>query len=211
MNINMDFNAINKTELFTKEIMDNYDESHNFSHALRVKNLATKIAVSENLNDNEIFEVMLAALVHDICDHKYNNGECQEDKLRNFFENIVDTNTTNKVVYLACNISLSKEINMKNKITKCIDYNLNKQLDCIRDADRIESLGSMGISRYFTYGIIHRNSDIDTIIKNIEHRTAILMQHIKTELGRKISQDKYNIVKMFIDDYYDSIHNYHNY
>jgi len=72
-------------------------------------------------------------------------------------------------------------------------------------------LGSMGISRYFTYGIIHRNSDIDTIIKNIEHRTAILMQHIKTELGRKISQDKYNIVKMFIDDYYDSIHNYHNY
>ncbi len=211
MNISMDFNAINKTELFTKEIMDNYDESHNFSHALRVKNLATKIAVSENLNDNEIFEVMLAALVHDICDHKYNNGECQEDKLRNFFENIVDTNTTNKVVYLACNISLSKEINMKNKITKCIDYNLNKQLDCIRDADRIESLGSMGISRYFTYGIIHRNSDIDTIIKNIEHRTAILMQHIKTELGRKISQDKYNIVKMFIDDYYDSIHNYHNY
>jgi uncharacterized protein len=211
MNINMDFNAINKTELFTKEIMDNYDESHNFSHALRVKNLATKIAVSENLNDNEIFEVMLAALVHDICDHKYNNGECQEDKLRSFFENIVDTNTTNKVVYLACNISLSKEINMKNKITKCIDYNLNKQLDCIRDADRIESLGSMGISRYFTYGIIHRNSDIDTIIKNIEHRTAILMQHIKTELGRKISQDKYNIVKMFIDDYYDSIHNYHNY
>jgi len=211
MNINMDFNAINKTELFTKEIMDNYDESHNFSHALRVKNLATKIAVSENLNDNEIFEVMLAALVHDICDHKYNNGECQEDKLRSFFENIVDTNTTNKVVYLACNISLSKEINMKNKITKCIDYNLNKQLDCIRDADRIESLGSMGISRYFTYGIIHRNSDIDTIIKNIEYRTAILMQHIKTELGRKISQDKYNIVKMFIDDYYDSIHNYHNY
>ena len=78
----MDFNAINKTELFAKEIMNNYDESHNFSHALRVKNLATKIAISEKLNDNEIFEVMLAALVHDICDHKYNNGECQEEKLR---------------------------------------------------------------------------------------------------------------------------------
>jgi len=53
---------------------------------------------------------MLAALVHDICDHKYNNGECQEEKLRSFFESIIDTHTTNKVVYLACNISLSKEI-----------------------------------------------------------------------------------------------------
>lgn len=207
----MDFNAINKTELFANEIMDNYDESHNFSHALRVKNLATKIAISEKLNDNEIFEVMLAALVHDICDHKYSNGECQEDKLRSFFENIVDIYTTNKVVYLACNISLSKEIEMKNKNTKCIDYNLSKQLDCIRDADRIESLGSMGISRYFTYGIVKRNSNIDTVIKNIEYRTTILMQHIKTDLGRKISQDKYKIVKMFIDDYYNTIYNYHNY
>ena len=207
----MDFNAINKTELFAKETMDNYDESHNFSHALRVKNLATKIAISEKLNDNEIFEVMLAALVHDICDHKYNNGECQEEKLRSFFEGIVDSHTTNKVVYLACNISLSKEIETKNTNTKCIDYNLNKLLDCIRDADRIESLGSMGISRYFTYGIIKRNSDIDTVIKNIEHRTTILMQHIKTDLGKKISYDKYKIVKMFIDDYYNTIYNYHNY
>jgi uncharacterized protein len=207
----MDFNAINKTETFTKEIMDKYDESHNFNHALRVKNLATKIAISEKLNDTEIFEVILAALVHDINDHKYNSSDNQEDILRNFFENILDKHTTEKVIYLACNVSLSKEIEMVKINTKCIDYNLNKQLDCIRDADRIESLGSMGISRYFTYGIIHRNSNIDTIIKNIEHRTGILMQHIKTNEGKRISNDKYNIVKMFIDDYYDTIHNYHNY
>lgn len=211
MNSIMDFNAINKTETFAKEIMDKYDESHNFSHALRVKNLATKIAISEKLNDTEIFEVILAALVHDINDHKYNNGDNQEDILRNFFENILDKHTTEKVIYLACNVSLSKEIEMVKINTKCIDYNLSKQLDCIRDADRIESLGSMGISRYFTYGIIHRNSNIDTIIKNIEHRTGILMQHIKTNEGKRISNDKYNIVKMFIDDYYDTIHNYHNY
>lgn len=211
MNSIMDFNAINKTETFAKEIMDKYDESHNFSHALRVKNLATKIAISEKLNDTEIFEVILAALVHDINDHKYNNGDNQEDILRNFFENILDKHTTEKVIYLACNVSLSKEIEMVKINTKCIDYNLNKQLDCIRDADRIESLGSMGISRYFTYGIIHRNSNIDTIIKNIENRTGILMQHIKTNEGKRISYDKYNIVKMFIDDYYDTIHNYHNY
>lgn len=207
----MDFNAVNKTELFAKEIMDTYDESHSFSHALRVKCLATKIAISENLNDTEIFEVILASLVHDICDKKYANGENQETKLRGFFENILDTYTINKIVYMACNVSLSEEIEMNGANTKFICYNLNKQLDCIRDADRIESLGSIGISRYFTYGIINRNSNIDTIIKNIEHRTTILMQHIKTEMGKKISQDKYKIIKMFIEDYYTTIHNYHNY
>jgi len=211
MNYLVDIEIINKTELFAKEIMDKYDESHNFSHALRVKCLATKIAISENLNDTEIFEVILASLVHDICDIKYKDEQVHEKKLTDFFEDILDTYTINKIVYLACNVSLSKEIEMNGANTKSICYNLNKQLDCIRDADRIESLGSMGISRYFTYGIINRNSNIDTIIKNIEHRTTILMQHIKTELGKKISQDKYKIIKMFIEDYYTTIHNYHNY
>ena len=211
MNYLVDIEIINKTELFAKEIMDKYDESHNFSHALRVKCLATKIAISEKLNDTEIFEVILASLVHDIGDAKYKEKKTQEEKLTEFFEKILDTYTINKIVYMACNVSLSKEIEMKNTHTKCIDYNLNKQLDCIRDADRIESLGSMGISRYFSYGIINRNNNIDTIIKNIEHRTTILMQHIKTEMGKKISQDKYKIIKMFIEDYYTTIHNYHNY
>jgi len=211
MNYLVDIEIINKTELFAKEIMDTYDDSHNFSHALRVKCLATKIAISENLNDTEIFEVILASLVHDICDIKYKDEQVHEKKLTDFFEDILDTYTINKIVYLACNVSLSKEIEMNGANTKSICYNLNKQLDCIRDADRIESLGSMGISRYFTYGIINRNNNIDTIIKNIEHRTTILMQHIKTEKGKTISQDKYKIIKMFIEDYYTTIHNYHNY
>jgi len=202
---------INKTELFAKEIMDTYDDSHNFSHALRVKCLATKIAVSEKLNDSEIFEVILASLVHDIGEHKYRGKETQEEKLKNFFEKILDTHITDKIVYLACNVSLSKEVEMNNANTKNICYNLNKQLNCIRDADRIESLGSMGISRYFTYGIEKRKNKIDVIIKNIEWRTEILIKNIRTEMGKKISQDKYAIIKLFIDDYNNTIHNYHNY
>ena len=62
-----------------------------------------------------------------------------------------------------------------------------------------------------TVEILQKNNNIDTIIKNIEHRTTILMQHIKTEMGKTISQDKYKIIKMFIEDYYTTIHNYHNY
>lgn len=211
MNYIIDIGIINKTELFAKEIMDKYDDSHNFNHALRVKCLATKIAVSEKLNDTEIFEVVLASLVHDIGGHKYKIKYTQEELLKEFFGNILDTYTIDKIVYLACNVSLSKEFELNETNTKCICYNLNKQLDCIRDADRIESLGSIGISRYFTYGIVNRKSDTDSIIKNIEHRTTILMQNIKTELGKKISHDKYVIIKLFIEDYYNTIHNYHNY
>jgi len=60
----------------------------------------------------------------------------------------------------------------------------------------------MGISRYFTYGIIKNNSKIIDIIKNIENRTNKIMNNIKTEMGKNISYEKYKIVKIFIDDYY---------
>ena len=209
-------NIINKAEKYAKEYMSKYDDSHNFDHALRVKSLATKIAVSEGLNNNEIFEIIIASILHDINDHKYsNNNMTQKETLMIFFNSIKDElneNTINRIIYLACNISLSKELSKDSKDSKdSNDSNLEKQLNCIRDADRIESLGALGISRYFTYGIINKKSNIDGIIKNIEHRTAILLNHIKTDMGKKISAKKYIIIKSFIDDYYNSIHNYQNY
>jgi uncharacterized protein len=206
-------NIINKAEKYAKEYMSKYDDSHNFDHALRVKSLATKIALSEGLNNNEIFEIIIGSILHDINDHKYSNNNMRQDEtLRIFFNSIKDEleeNTINRIIYLACNVSLTKELNKDN--TNIINYNLEKQLNCIRDADRIESLGALGISRYFTYGIINNKSNIDDVIKNIEHRTAILLNHIKTDMGKKISAKKYIIIKSFIDDYYNSIHNYQNY
>lgn len=206
-------NIINKAEKYAKEYMSKYDDSHNFDHALRVKSLATKIALSEGLNNNEIFEIIMGSILHDINDHKYSNNNMRQDEtLRIFFNSIKDEleeNTINRIIYLACNVSLTKELNKDN--TNIINYNLEKQLNCIRDADRIESLGALGISRYFTYGIINNKSNIDDVIKNIEHRTSILLNHIKTDMGKKISAKKYIIIKSFIDDYYNSIHNYQNY
>ena len=199
---------INKTERFVQKYMDNYDDSHNFNHALRVKNLAIKIAKSENMSEEEIFEITIAALVHDVSDHKYKSETSQENILKTFLKGLLIEEIVDRVVYLACNVSLSKEV---NSITRNISYNLTKQLVVIRDADRIESLGAMGISRYYMYGIVNRNSNIQNIVENIEQRTNILIKSIKTTLGKKISEDKYKIVKIFIEDYYDTIHNYHNY
>jgi HD superfamily phosphohydrolase YqeK len=57
---------LRRTEDFTKGYMKNYDDSHNFEHVIRVKNMATKIAISENLSEEQIFIIQLAALTHDI-------------------------------------------------------------------------------------------------------------------------------------------------
>lgn len=204
---------IQRTEEFVKEYMRCYDDSHSFEHVLRVKKLATEIAISENLSDKEIFEVQLAALTHDINDHKYSvENKTQEETLANFFKDILDTETMNTVILLACNVSLSNEISRESSEASeaqaaskgSIQYN-SIQLDCVRDADRIESLGSIGISRYFTYGILKNNNNIDSVIKNIESRTAMLIGRIKTTMGKMLSVKKYNILMLFIEDYYSSL------
>jgi uncharacterized protein len=190
---------IKKTEEFVKDYMKYYDDSHSFDHVIRVKNMATKIGLSENLNESQIFIIQLGALTHDINDSKYKTcDETQQNILRTFFDNLIeDKELLENVINISCNVSLSVELsNNYNSSNNCIE------LDCIRDADRIDSLGSMGISRYFTYGIIKNNSKIIDIIKNIENRTNKIMNNIKTKMGKNISYEKYKIVKIFIDDYY---------
>lgn len=192
---------INITEEFAKNYMKRYDDSHSFEHALRVKNMATRLAIAENLNDEQLFIIQLAALTHDVNDSKYNNNseDTQENILRGLFNNLInDKILLENIINTACNVSLSIELANKNNIKSI-------ELDCVRDADRIDSLGAIGISRYFTYGIVKRQSDISSIIKNIENRTNILMNNISTDMGKKISSEKYKIIRMFIEDYRDTM------
>lgn len=190
------------TEDFAKDYMKKYDDSHSFDHAMRVKNMATTLAISENLNEEQIFIIQLAALTHDINDSKYsnNNEDTQENVLRGFFNNLIDDKSIlENIIYIACNVSLSHELAKTSSSYKSIE------LDCVRDADRIDSLGAIGISRYFTYGIVNKQSNISSIIDNIENRTNILMNNINTDMGKKISTDKYRIIRMFIEDYRDTM------
>jgi uncharacterized protein len=190
------------TEDFVKDYMKTFDDSHSFEHVLRVKNMATKIALSENLSEEQIFIIQLAALTHDINDSKYRDtDETQQNILRKFFNNLIkDKDILEKLVNISCNVSLSVEL-----LNNCNNFNNCIELDCIRDADRIDSLGSIGISRYFTYGIIKKKSNIYDIINNIEKRTDKIMNRIKTNMGKTISLEKYKIIEMFINDYYNSI------
>jgi uncharacterized protein len=196
------------TEDFAKDYMKNYDDSHSFEHAMRVKNMATTLAISENLSEEQIFIIQLAALTHDINDSKYsnNNEDTQENILRTFFNNLIDDcDKLENIIRIACNVSLSVELANTNNDTKPSSSYKSIELDCVRDADRIDSLGAIGISRYFTFGIVKKQSNISNIIENIENRTNILMNNINTDMGKKISREKYRIIRMFIEDYHNTM------
>jgi uncharacterized protein len=190
---------IKETEDYVAKYMDNYDISHDFNHVIRVKNMATTIAISEDLLSDDIFVIQLGALMHDIADHKYcSEIFTQENIIRSFYEDVLSKDIIDEVVKIACNTSLSKEYNNEAPI-------ICKKLYCVQDADRIDSLGSIGISRYFAYGLIKNTTSIDGIIKNLEFRTNILMKYIKTAYAKAQAEKKYAIIQSFIEDYKNSI------
>jgi len=191
---------IKETKKFVKNYMKSYDQSHDYNHVKRVKKLALKIAKKEKVYDKlSRFKIKLASLCHDIGDSKYTNDENEQSRiLHNFFKDKIDDEIIEEIIYITTYTSLSKEMANYNNID-----NNNKILGCVQDADRIESLGSMGISRYFIYGIKKKNSNLDEIINNIKTRTKLIMKHMKTNYGKKIAKRKYKIIKNFIQDYYD--------
>jgi uncharacterized protein len=189
---------IEETEVWVKDKMKDYDCSHNFDHVLRVKKMAIKIAFKEDLKDFDIFKIVMGALTHDVADSKYSSiPNEQETSIKEFLKDkISDNSIIDEIVYIACNTSLSKEVaNIHN-----IDKN-NINLKCVQDADRIDSLGSIGICRYFMYGIHKNKSKINDIITNINNRSKIVLKFIKTKYGRKIAKRKYKIIHKFIKNY----------
>jgi uncharacterized protein len=187
---------LKETKRFVKKYMNNLDDvSHDYKHIKLVVKFSSKIAKKEGIkNSRDLFQIKMGALLHDIGDHKYTN-ENQENVLKKFLNTFKKLGKNNKkeIIEIASNVSLSKE-----------DERINYKLDIVKDADRINSLGSIGIMRYISYNII--NSDkpsFDEIINNIRDRTKRIKQYLKTTSGRKISKKHLRLISLFLNNYKD--------
>ena len=74
----------------------------------------------------------------------------------------------------------------------------------MKDADRINSLGSIGIMRYISYNIKNSNEpSFNEIIHNIKDRTKKIRKYLKTSSGRKISRKHLRLISLFLNNYKD--------
>ena len=185
---------LKKTKKFVKKYMNKINDiSHDYNHIKLVIKYSLKIAKKEGVNDiNELFIIKMAALLHDIGDHKYTNKNQKKiiNKLLNKFGKL-RKDDKKEIIEIASNVSLSKEDNRKNK-----------KLDIVKDADRINSLGAIGILRYATYNV--KNSEkpsFKEIISNLTNRTEKIKMNIKTMTGKKIAKKQLKIISKFLKNY----------
>ncbi len=137
-------NIINKTILFVKSKLENAEGGHDWFHIERV--FKNSVILADNV-DCDIMVVKLAALLHDIADSKFHNGdETVGPKMaREFLESEnLDQATIQHVIAIIENISF-KGGNIQKQF-------YSKELDIVQDADRLDAMGAIGIARAFNYG-----------------------------------------------------------
>ena len=209
----MDEDIISKTIAFVKERLLNAEGGHDWFHTHRVLKNAQLIAKTENV---DMIVVSLGALLHDIADSKFYNGdEGIGPKIsREFlFKNNVDSTIIENVIRIIENISFKggKE-NQKFR---------SPELDVIQDADRLDAIGAIGIARCFNYGGIKNRKIYDPEIKpnlkmtkeeyksssapTINHfyeKLLLLKDRMNTKTGRQIAEKRHQYMERFLKQFY---------
>ncbi|WP_312075720.1 HD domain-containing protein [Chryseobacterium sp.] len=206
-------NTIDKTIEFVKQKLEGAEAGHDWFHIERVWKLAKKIAVTENCN-MEVVE--LSALLHDIADPKFHNGdETLALKIsRDLLESLeVNEETIQQVLFIIKNISFKN----RNEVPK----DLPVELKIVQDADRIDAIGAIGIARTFNFGGFKNNlmyhPDIEpklnmskeeykksngTTINHFYEKLLLLKDLMNTEEGKKIAEERHQFMLSFLDQFF---------
>src|SRR6185312_15240989 len=127
-----------------KKELQGAEGGHDWWHIERVWRNAKLISRSEHV---DIFIVELAALLHDIADAKFHNGDenIGPEKAKQF---LVSLSVEKEIIVHVENII--RNISFKGgNFTK--DF-YSPELAVVQDADRLDAIGAIGIARAFNYG-----------------------------------------------------------
>lgn len=204
---------INKTIDFVKQTLDGAEAGHDWFHTERVWKLARKI---QKLEGGNLQIIELSALLHDIADPKFHNGdedlalELSEKFLKN--QN-VEAEIIEKVLFII------KHISFKNR--KEAPENLPLELKIVQDADRLDAIGAIGIARTFNFGGFKNNlmyhPDIKpninqtkeeykasngTTINHFYEKLLLLKDGMNTLYAKKLAEERHQFMLLFLEKFY---------
>ena len=204
---------IDTTILFVKEKLENAEAGHDWFHIERVYKNALLIAQEEEC---QLEIVKLGALLHDIADSKFHNGDetIGPKTARAFLEaQQVDQATIDHVVNIIENISF-KGGNFEKKFT-------SKELEIVQDADRLDAIGAIGIARAFNYGGFKNrslyNPSIPPVLNmskeqykksegpTLNHfyeKLLLLKEKMNTETAKKLALERHRFMEVFLSQFY---------
>ncbi|WP_316746520.1 HD domain-containing protein [Pedobacter gandavensis] len=204
---------LEKTIAFVKKTLAGAEAGHDWFHIERVYKNALLINLTEK--GDELI-VAMAALLHDIADPKFNDGD----------EEIGPQMAGDFLTELGLD---PEQIDHVQKIIRNLSYKASlgtvtfqsKELDIVQDADRLDAIGAIGIARAFTYGgyknrvlydpeiaadmhmskEVYKNSSSPTI-NHFYEKLLRLKDLMKTGTGKEIAAQRHDFMLLYLDHFY---------
>ena len=206
--------TIAKTKEYVKQTLAGQSGDHDWWHAYRVWELAQHIAEKEPA---DLFVVELAALLHDIADHKFHGGDTTigPKKAREWLESInVEEPTITHVWGIIAHISF--------KGAEVADAMQTKEGMIVQDADRLDAIGAIGIARAFSFGGSRNRELYNPEIKPEKHTTfeqykksdgttinhfyeklLLLKDRMNTTTAKRIAESRHNFMEEFLKKFFE--------
>jgi uncharacterized protein len=186
---------------------------HDWWHIYRVWNTATRIGEEEGA---DTFVVQLAALLHDIADWKFHDGDDDAGprQARQWLEGL---EVTEPVISRVCTII--KELSFKGAGVPTPMSTLEGQV--VQDADRLDAIGAIGIARAFAYGG-HKNralydpdipptlhdsfasykSSQGTTVNHFYEKLLLLKDRMNTPAARRMAEQRHAFMEEFLQRFF---------
>ena len=185
-------------EAYVRELLAGEASGHDVHHVLRVRATAQRIAEQEGA-DQRIVE--LAALLHDADDPKLSPETAATlGNARSFLAGQgVDDATTAAVLAAIREVSFSKNGGTPPSTPEAA---------CVRDADRLDAIGAIGIARAFAFGgsrgrALHDpdGTDAQTTTQHFHDKLFLLKGMMCTDAGRRLAEGRDAVLHQFMDEF----------
>ena len=201
---------ISQTIAFVKQQLAGDATGHDWWHIQRVLNMSIDLAGQEGA---DLFVVQLAALLHDIADWKFHDGDDKKGETiaRKWLESLdLEEDKIGHVCQIVRDISFKGAGVATNMQT--IEGKV------VQDADRLDALGAIGIARAFTYGgykkremynpevkpALHQSFEQyktkqSTTINHFYEKLLLLKDRMNTASAKKIAEERHLYLELFLE------------
>ena len=205
-------NVIAETEAFVRERLPADATGHDWHHVFRVRKNAVFIARAEGA---DLRTVELAALLHDIADWKFHQGNdaAGPQAARTWLENLaVETATIAEVCDIIAKLSY------KGAGVKVETMSLAGQV--VQDADRLDAIGAIGIARAFAYGghkgremydpqvppVLHDSfesykKNSGPTLNHFYEKLLLLRDRLNTATARRLAEKRHAVLTEFVQQF----------
>ncbi len=203
---------VKKIELIVKNTLEDDTSGHDWYHINRVVQNAKHIQSSEGGN---ALTIEIAALLHDISDHKLNGGILNDGgrvSKEILLQEGASLDFATDVAQIIDSVSF-KGAEVKDKVETL-------EAKIVQDADRLDAIGAIGIARAFAYGgakgqamydpnldpNIHSSfeeyvNSITTSINHFHEKLLLLKDRLHTATAKRIGQERHDFMLAFLKQF----------